>query len=385
MRLGGRIAVVGAAVAAGMLAAAQTALAADVYASPTGTGPTPCLSSAPCDIYTAASFAPLTAGNNVLLMPGTYNLPDGGGGGSGDLELLGSPNSFTVKPAVPGNRPTIQSTVDHSVIVASGPVTIEDVRIDISGTIGGTRALNFQVAGTARRVQIVSAGTNPVGVLVKNGALLTDSTVYSPSTDATAIVTGGTGGTIRNVTAINPGVDTFGIAADGAFGDPQTVTVQNTLVRSEDGDIEAFNGTSADSVKVNVENSDYVIAVENPPNSRIHDLGGNTSAAPLLANLVGGDFHQLAGSPTINAGKVVAGLSSTAFDGQARIIGPLPDIGADEFQPPAPPPPPAGGGPTPTTSNPGTGQRAAALKKCKKKRSAAARRKCRKRAQLLPL
>ena len=45
-----------------------------------------------------------------------------------------------------------------------------------------------------------------------------------------------------------------------------------------------------------------------------------------------GDFHQLAGSPTIDAGSSAATLlGSFDLDGEARIQGCAPDIGADEF------------------------------------------------------
>ena len=45
-------------------------------------------------------------------------------------------------------------------------------------------------------------------------------------------------------------------------------------------------------------------------------------AAPLLANQAAGDFHQLAGSPTINAGSASAsGLADLDLDGELRMQG----------------------------------------------------------------
>jgi len=71
------------------------------------------------------------------------------------------------------------------------------------------------------------------------------------------------------------------------------------------------------------------------------DEGSNVGPALLGPEGV----HELANSPTIDAGKVDA-LSNIDIDGQARVQGEAVDIGADEF---APPPPPA-----PVTTSPGT-------------------------------
>lgn len=58
---------------------------------------------------------------------------------------------------------------------------------------------------------------------------------------------------------------------------------------------------------------------------------------PLLAFPDGGDFHQLAGSPTIDAGAGDALLGAQDIDQTPRTAGAAPDIGADEYVAPAPP------------------------------------------------
>lgn len=58
------------------------------------------------------------------------------------------------------------------------------------------------------------------------------------------------------------------------------------------------------------------------------DQGGNIASA----SLVPGDYHQTSTSPTINAARIDAGtLPLGDIDGGSRTVGPLPDIGADEF------------------------------------------------------
>jgi hypothetical protein len=56
----------------------------------------------------------------------------------------------------------------------------------------------------------------------------------------------------------------------------------------------------------------------------------NQTAAPLLVNPAGGDFHQLVGSPTIDAGVDDGGNGSADADGNPRKIGSAIDIGAFE-------------------------------------------------------
>ena len=72
---------------------------------------------------------------------------------------------------------------------------------------------------------------------------------------------------------------------------------------------------------------------------------GNQSAAPLFANPAANDLHQLPGSPTIDAGIIDPALGRSDPDGDLRLLGAAPDIGADEYVPPesspAPPPPTA--------------------------------------------
>jgi hypothetical protein len=71
------------------------------------------------------------------------------------------------------------------------------------------------------------------------------------------------------------------------------------------------------------------------PNAQLDTSGGhNQSAPPVFAGACQGNYHEAAGSPTVDAG--LDGGSGTAdFDGDQRTIGTT-DIGADELVPPGP-------------------------------------------------
>jgi hypothetical protein len=59
---------------------------------------------------------------------------------------------------------------------------------------------------------------------------------------------------------------------------------------------------------------------------------GNQNLDPLFVDLANGDVHLTALSPCRHAGVVVAGLPPFDIDGDARMIGPGIDMGADEFE-----------------------------------------------------
>ena len=57
----------------------------------------------------------------------------------------------------------------------------------------------------------------------------------------------------------------------------------------------------------------------------------NINGNPLFVNAVGGDFHLQGNSPCINQGAFGVSLPDRDFEGDLRVIGDRPDIGADEF------------------------------------------------------
>jgi hypothetical protein len=75
---------------------------------------------------------------------------------------------------------------------------------------------------------------------------------------------------------------------------------------------------------------------ESRPDSHVEEGGVNQDVEPLFASPPALDIHQLAGSPTIDAGVATPLLGSGDIDGQARTQGSAPDIGADEYVPPPP-------------------------------------------------
>jgi len=93
-------------------------------------------------------------------------------------------------------------------------------------------------------------------------------------------------------------------------------------------------------------NDSHLYAITYAHNNNFHDVAGrqftedlnNIDTDPLFVDSEQGDYHLLSGSPCIDKGTADAPeLPSTDYEGDSRIIGSAPDIGADEFDPSNPP------------------------------------------------
>jgi hypothetical protein len=193
---------------------------------------------------------------------------------------------------------------------------------------------------------------------------VTNSIVVSPGT---AICSGASSSsntsTYRNVTAIStdPGSVAIDVNADGANAFA-TVLLSNVIAKgSQNG---AGFSTSTDSsgahATTSASHTNYANSLTSGTNAVTVDAGGNQGTSPKFVDPAQGDYHEAAGSVTIDAGVDHPGNGPSDLDGDARTIGTT-DIGADEFVPPpppaSPPPPPSNAGsgtpsPTPAPADP---------------------------------
>jgi hypothetical protein len=144
--------------------------------------------------------------------------------------------------------------------------------------------------------------------------------------------------TVRNVTAISTGANSFG-ASYRFFGGASAnwiVNTRSTIAKGTGKDVVAgallFSGTCPNTT-VSLDFSDYAttqiqsdacggVAAVSPAGS-----GNNQMTDPTLDT---DGFHQLAGSITIDHGFTDGSSGTTDIDGQNRTIGSAADIGADE-------------------------------------------------------
>jgi Ca2+-binding RTX toxin-like protein len=328
-----------------LLAAASPA-AAIRYAAPTAQGAGNCSSVANACTVSAAvegnggSIPVPSAGEEIVVLPGEHVLPN----------VLIASGTLNIHGQDGAGRPTLRLGGDSNDAVSSSltaPGTMRHLRILGDNNSGSVAALTTSGAAVYSDLEIVSTGATLVGAVLGNGALLRDSTVRVDNLFGNAVrVVGGTTNKVLNVTAVATGANSVGLSVyDFGSGGTENwkVTAVNSILDGGNFDIQSRSSSALDSIVVDARNSNY-----SPANvevigagAQLNDLGGNQSATPVFANFAGSDFHQLAGSPTINAGFADPQLGVTDIDGNARTLGGAPDIGADEYVPPAPP---GGGG-----------------------------------------
>ena len=143
------------------------------------------------------------------------------------------------------------------------------------------------------------------------------------------------------------GAGSSGIFMQTGFGANVTLDARNVIARGAQYDVFAEVNPPPGTAVVNLTTSNYATTQTSGASASITPAGtnGNQTAAPVFANATAGDFHELAGSPTVDAGSVDSLIGAADLDGMPRIIdathrcdAPLavPDIGAFELSTPAP-------------------------------------------------
>ena len=314
----------------GVLGIAASASADVRYAAPEGTGhPNECLQSDPCGLVDATANGDVTDGDEVVVLPGLYNLGN---------DILGINDAIDVHGAA-GSRPTIAGDHDFGLV---------DVNTD------GARLADLELDHNGEFFALIVDGQSVVERLVVRSPAADGACHVSASGNATVIrdtVCFNEGGgpgiqvqpdlfvetptvTLRNVTAISSGPHP-GILGTTPVDSGVNLDVLNSIASGGAGasDVVADEeGGASPTISIALRNSNYD-TVSVPPGEpgtvTAPGTGTNQTAAPLLTN-IDADFAQLPGSPTIDAGAPDASLGSLDLFGEARIQGPAPDIGADE-------------------------------------------------------
>jgi hypothetical protein len=249
------------------------------------------------------------------------------------------------------------------VLSASGPGSVETLQI----TANGTHVWYLQLENTSPSYGFALA-------LTASGALVEDVFAHTAGGSATTCAINGSSDTVRNTVCWQSGAGTGSTAMYLHGGGPHSLrnvtaindssanqsaalaqysgcpcglatTVVNSIVRGGQVDVRAESGgTGAVTVTLSYSNYDPERQFVDM-NGLVTSAGHNQTALPLFANAAAGDFHQLASSPTVDAGQTDDANNGTQdFELDARTLGAATDIGADEFVPPGTPPGGGGGG-----------------------------------------
>ena len=264
-----------------------------------------CTAIAPCRLDYAISGA--AGGDTVVLAPGTYavNYAVSAAAAVHVTGTAGQP-----RPQIVGDASRTGATINMS---SGGSLKHVAVTSNSANPAVTSKGLLIEDA-------LVSSGTGP-GIFAKAGssATIRDSLVHTTGPSSALVLTDDevTGPlNVVNVTAISTGAGTAAIS-NGSGG---VVSIVNTIARGAANDI-VKNGS--------VQNAQVSYSNFRPASSTGLVVGlGNQSAAPLFADAA---YRQDSASVTIDAGTAgVASLGSLDPDGNLRVLGVQPDIGAYE-------------------------------------------------------
>lgn len=302
------------------------------YAAPAGTGAPPCAEAAPCSLEDAVSAA--AANDTVRLAEGTYELTS---------TLALEDQGLALEGPETGPRPVLAYAgpqTESAVGVRATDITLR--RLVVRGATdpahelvagGGPAAAGLLVD----RAELRNTGQSPA--LVAQAAAVRDSVLTSAAGAGAAAVLSGA---VTGSTILAPDGAALSIDTDSFFVGAQTLRVRNSILRGGptqadlivQGDATGKATADVDFTSLRDERIQLYPAGDETARELILGPKNLTSPPPLLVDLPGGlDVHQLDGSPTINAGSpaaVRAADSREDYEGDPRVIGAVPDIGADE-------------------------------------------------------
>lgn len=322
------------------LAAPLAASAATRYASPTGTGASPCLQTAPCSIETALSNAGpegLENGDTVLLAPGTYEP-------AAELDV---PRIGVTVAGEPGQPAPLIDAVGVRGLWLPNVGTVRDLHIRTASSSTSFGLLLTRPGSVVERVESsgkASAGCGFTGTAVRDTVC---SAIPSPGAgEGVALFVSGPTvetyeTTLTNVTAIG---GYTGIGAAANENSTVLVNATNTIASGGLTDIVANSLATTAPVLINLSHSNFEQIETEGTESHVTSpsAAGNQTAAPLFVDEAGGNYREQATSPTRLAGDLAAVLAgetdlagnprTTNCDGTIGV-----DIGAYQYECPTPP------------------------------------------------
>jgi hypothetical protein len=295
------------------------------YAAPGGSPADDCHSEATaCDLATAiagtAGNLP-TSGEEVIVEPGNYSLASTIDENVLDLDL-------NVHGVVGQPRPVIEQTNPAGELKVSGGALSY---LDFEG--GGTNVVNFS-GGVMDRVIMRGAGNG--NFVCQCGRGLVRNSVFTstgPTGPLGVTSNGGTSSlTLRNVTAIATDPNAIALEVIHSGMGSAHYEAYNAIARNTAGGADA--GAFGTTGTITLHHSNYG-TVNQGSGGIVQDAPGDPhqTAAPLFTNGAAGDFSEVLGSPTIDAGLADPSNGPLDFAGNPRSVGGSVDIGAYEFAP----------------------------------------------------
>jgi hypothetical protein len=308
------------------LVLAPAAYAGQRYAAPTGTG-TECTQEKPCELAEAVGGA--KAGDEVIITSGTYEAKS---------PIFAPPvTNVQIHGDPSGPKPKINAAFVGPVFSLNqtgDSLTYVDIE---NSANNGTGAICF--GARLERISARIVGASATGAYALPECVIRNSLFRVEGGGSIGIrgvgLTPPASAALQNVTAIASGSASTGVSAE--YNEPvegsYTLDLLNSIAQGGEQDLKAIAGTKGDgNIAVSHSNFDTSKA---EGEAKVIDGGGNQTTQPLFVDAENRNYHEAAGSPTIDAG-IAGELGPFDLDGNPRILGSAPDMGAFETSNPVP-------------------------------------------------
>lgn len=307
--------------------AALARAASTYYVAPEGPRNTPpCAQAEPCYLGVPLTKG-LEAGDTVILAPGEYQGPPQTPMGV-TINLLNEHVTVEGEPGKPAPRIFSKVSGGPAVRLEGFEALLESVVVEDSGIEDGWSTL----IATGGRVDhaILRSTTSERPACTAYEVAIVDSVCAGKYGFYLSTFGGPLSIELRN--SVLYGTE-FGMWAGGTGPLDLKIGAVNSVIRAAPGghDIEAAPLEAAGVVHLDLEHSNFGGVAQEGSGETVVTGGANQSAAPLFANIAGGDFREAPGSPTIDAGLDSPLNGLTDLSGNPREIGSHTDIGAYEF------------------------------------------------------
>lgn len=268
-----------------------------------------CPAGDPCSLAHAIQVA--ASGDDIALAPGGY-----------DLNVQKNLFGISIHGLAGQAPPQVVESNNVSLNLSGGGLAHLGV---VQTSASGNSAVNLTSGSSIADATVRCANACPY-LLGLTSSSAHDVALVGPTSIEGVDVTGANI-TLRNITAIVGGTNSFGLKA-WTSGGTTTVDLRNSILRGASADLATVN--AGGTVTLSYGWCDARAGSEFKNGGTITDLGGDVREdPPRFADAAGGNVHLLADSALVDAGTADA-LGTTDFDGDARTLGAAPDIGADE-------------------------------------------------------
>ena len=271
-------------------------------------------------------------GDEITMAPGNYVL----------TQALEVPTRLLIHGAVGQPRPVISLNDANSAVtmnVLPFGTVLRHLEFTSSLVTGATVSLHDTTVEDTI-IHATSPGTS--AAVISDGTALRNTVIKMDGPDTDGVIALRATEELRNVTI--SGVDGSGDAITArCFDEPGatadsggSINVINTIVAARGPNALFADGSNCDhgyKPTIAASSSSFdPLKVHRTAGGTYNEGADNVGPSSLAAD----GIHELAGSVSIDAGKVDA-LSPIDIDGEPRVQGKAVDIGADEFVPPPPP------------------------------------------------